>query len=244
MRTLSDNPIFLPLGEAALLVQFGESVDRAISERVVALDAVVNDADIAGLVETAPSFRSLMVQFDPLMTHSDAVRDQIAQLIANVNSATLSNRSFVLPACYEPEFGPDQVDVAEQTGLSVDEVIAIHSEQTFHVYMIGFLPGHPYLGNLPDSLNLPRRANPRVTVPKGSVATAVGLSVIYPVESPGGWNLLARTPVPLFSTNGAEPALLAPGDKVKFQPVPRTEFEKIAAAVGAGEWIAEREALQ
>src|SRR5690606_19723136 len=140
-----------------------------------------------------------------------------------------------LPVCYEGEAAPDLAAVAATLGIRVDELIAAHSGTEYRVYMLGFLPGFPFMGDLPAHLRLPRRAQPRVRVPAGSVAIATGLTAIYPWESPGGWHLLGRCPVPLFDARRAAPALLAAGDRVRFTPVSSAECRAIEAGLARGD---------
>ncbi len=150
-------------------------------------------------------------------------------------AVTAPGRRWRLPACYEGDAAPDLAATARAIGASEDEVIALHSGTEVHVYMLGFLPGFPFMGDLPDRLRLPRRSEPRVRVPAGSVAIANGLTVVYPWASPGGWHLLARCPVPLFDARRDAPALLAPADRVRFEPVDGAEYRRLEAAIAAGE---------
>ncbi|MEO1274383.1 MAG: 5-oxoprolinase subunit PxpB [Pseudomonadota bacterium] len=147
-------------------------------------------------------------------------------------------RHWHLPACYEGEYAPDLEDVAERAGMTPAAVVDLHAGIAHHVYMIGFLPGAPYMGDLPASIDFPRRSDPRTKVPAGSVAIAVGLTVIYPVTSPGGWHLIGRTPVTLFdkAAGGEAPALLRPGDAVSFVPTPPDRYAEISRAAAAGDW--------
>lgn len=237
-----DAPRFLPFGDAAILVEFGASVDRAVSARVVALDAAVRAARVPGLLETAPSFRSLMVQFDPLATDAEAVSAAIRPLLDGAtDQGAGGGRLWRLPACYEGELAPDLGEVAELAGLTPAQVVDLHVETRHHVYMIGFLPGCPYMGDLPKSIDFPRKTTPRTVVPLGSVAIAVGLTVIYPAVSPGGWRLIGRTPTPLFDAAADPPALLEPGDQVRFEPVDRAVYERLARDVAEGGWRPEPE---
>jgi KipI family sensor histidine kinase inhibitor len=136
--------------------------------------------------------------------------------------------------CYDPAFALDLEDVAARTGLAPSEVVESHSATTYHVYMIGFLPGYPYMGDLPARLALPRRENPRTQVPAGSVAIATTMTAVYTLQSPGGWHILGRTPAPLWNRRRSPPAVLAPGDKVRFAPVSLDEFERLAQRAAAG----------
>ena len=235
-------PRFLDFGDAALLVEFGDTIDRRVSETVMALDARLRDSPPEGVTETAPAFRSLLVQFDPLATDARAVAAAIRPRLDGLEAAAAEGRRWRLPTCYAGDNAPDLAEVAARAGLPEDEVVARHSGPEHRVYMTGFLPGCPYLGDLDPAIDLPRRSDPRTRLPAGSVAIAVGLTVIYPVECPGGWSLIGRTPVPLFAPEAERAALLAPGDSVRFDPVGGREFARIAAAVAAGEWDPLREA--
>ena len=237
MADVTTPPRIIPSGDSAIVVEFGDAVDIALSARVLALDARIGEAAIPGVTECVPSFRSLLVQFDPIRTDGDAVAAQVLPLTkAADRAAGVSVRHWRLPCCYEGDFSPDLADVGAETGLNADDVIARHVATNFHVYMVGFLPGAPYLGDLPPELDLPRLQNPRLRVPAGSVAIAMGLSVIYPVESPGGWRIIGRCPAPMFSLESDPPALLAPGDKLRFEPVTRAEYDRLKAAAAQGEW--------
>lgn len=222
---------FLPSGDTAVVVEFGERMDRALNRRVLQLAAQVRAAGIPGVIETLPTFRSLMVHYDPLVTDSASVIPAIERLLDHGPSGPERSRLWRIPACYEAGQAPDLVDVAQRTGLGTEEIIRLHSGTRFQVYMIGFSPGLPYMGDLPESLSLPRRPDPRVRVPAGSIAIAAGMTSIYPVESPGGWHLIGTTPVRLFDLRWPRPALLSPGDMVSFEPIDAREFAAIHAAV-------------
>lgn len=227
---------FLSAGDTALVVEFGDRIDRSLSERVLRLGALVREQALPGVVEVVPTFRSLMVHYDPVATGGAALAGQLKGLLDEGAATAGEVKLWRIPACYEPTHAPDLADVAQQTGLTPDEVVRLHSEMRFHVYMTGFVPGYPYMGDLPDRLVLPRRANPRIRVPAGSIAIAGTMTAIYPLESPGGWHLIGATPVRLFDAARARPALLGPGDKVSFQPVSAGEFEAIRAASQAGRY--------
>lgn len=224
----------LSSGDTALVVEFGNRVDRALSDRVLALDAAVRAAEIPGITETVPSFRSLMVHYDPLATSAAALSSALAGLLDRAGTVAGAARVWRIPVCYDPACASDLAEVASRTGLSREEVVALHSGSLYHVYMLGFLPGYPYLGDLPPALMLPRREEPRLRVLPGSIGIATSLTAIYPLESPGGWHLIGATPVRLFDARRQPPALLAPGDAVRFEPVGLAEYEDIRAAVAAG----------
>jgi KipI family sensor histidine kinase inhibitor len=222
---------FLSAGDRALIVEFGDRIDRALSADVLRLNAIIRSEGLGGVVETVPTFRSLMVHYDPLLT----TRTNLEQAIKNLLDCDLGPRNdaklWRVPVCYEGEFAPDLAEVARLTGLTPDEVVALHSGTQFHVYMLGFLPGFPYMGDLPKALALPRRADPRLRVPAGSISIATSLTAIYPYESPGGWHLVGATPIRLFDPDRSRPALFAPGDAIVFQPIGLASFAAIRRAV-------------
>lgn len=222
-------PRFLPAGDAALVVEFGDVVDRVVSDRVLALSGVVRT--LPGVLITIPTFRSLLVQYDPLRTRARDLEAAIRTKLRDGAAVAKSVRRWHLPACYDERLAPDLAEVAERTNHSVADVVRLHSGTEYHVYVVGFAPGYGYLGDLPQELFLPRRAEPRVKVPAGSVSIALNLTGVYPQESPGGWHLIAACPVRFFDIEAARPAVLAAGDKVLFEPVDVPEYERIRAAV-------------
>jgi len=238
MPGTQSQPRFLSSGDTALVVEFGTAVARPLVERVLALDAAVRRAEIAGIVETVPTLRSLMVHYDPSVTSHAALVGVLAELCrtAGAEGAALTGRRVRLPACYELDVAPDIADVAMAAGLKIDEVVRRHAEVSYLVYMIGFLPGHPYMGDVAPPLDLPRRATPRTAVPQGGVAIANGMTSIYPIESPGGWHLIARTPARLFDIARTDPVLLAPGDRVTFEPIDLATYRTLDEAAAAGAW--------
>jgi inhibitor of KinA len=231
----------LSCGDTALAVELGDRVDRHINALVLALAERLTAAALAGVVEVVPTFRSLMIHYDPLTLPHEALKRQLAPLLSGLSPAAGSGRQWRIPVCYHDSVAPDIAEVAGRTGLSVARVVEAHSSVTYHVYMMGFLPGHPYLGDLPDELALPRRETPRTSVPAGSVSIATTLSAIYPLESPGGWHLIGRTPTPLWDSRRERPVLLAAGDQVRFLPVSLAEHDALAARGAAGEWRPEPE---
>ena len=194
-------------------------------------------ASLVGVTETVPSFRSLLIHYDPLLTSATELIKQLDSITDDGNELSFASRTWCIPVCYEGNKAPDLSIVAERTGLTTDQVIEAHCSQSYHVYMLGFLPGYPYMGDLPIELCLPRLENPRVQVPPGAVAIVTRLTAIYPVESPGGWHLIGSTPVLLFDSGDPRPARLIPGDQVRFTPVTRQAFGDIEASVAIGTYL-------
>lgn len=230
------SPRILDLGDRAITVEFGNAIDPALLARVAALDHACARAALPGVVETVPSFRSLTVVFDPLLTSRAALLPALEALLAQGGASdAVPSRRWLLPACYGGDFAPDLTEVAQRCGIGTDAVIELHAGREYVVYMLGFLPGFPFMGDVAEALHLPRRVEPRVAVPAGSVAIANGLTAIYPWQSPGGWHLLGNCPVPLFDVARASPALLAAGDRVRFEVIDASEHSRITQALVSGE---------
>lgn len=228
------NPRFLAAGDTALVVQFAEHVDREINHRVIALADHLRARGIAGVVDLVPTFRSLMIHYDPLALGGAELRTEVTAALAQVTADPPEGRLWRIPVRYGGEAGPDLGEVAERCGLTEEKVVALHGSVTYEVYMMGFLPGLPYLGVLPMELELPRRSEPRVRVPARSVSIAINQTNVYSMESPGGWHLLGRTPVEVFDRSLEDPILLAAGDRVRFEPIDRDAYEAVRARVESG----------
>jgi inhibitor of KinA len=239
----------LDAGDGAVTIEFGDQITSQLVGRVAALDKLLQAArergELAGVVETMPTFRSLTVLYDPLQSSRAALDPVLTALASQSEAAPAANgRRWRLPVCYGGEFGADLADVASATGLSPDAVVQLHADTELSVYMIGFMPGFPFMGDLPSALDMPRRREPRLRVPAGSVAITGSLTAIYPWQSPGGWQLIGRCPVPLFDAAAATPSLLAPGDTVRFEAITAQRLAELEAAITAGElgphaWLAE-----
>lgn len=227
------NVRFLAAGDTAVIVEFGDRIDRVVSDRVLRLSELVRAANLPGVVETVPTFRSLMVHYDPLATTSAHLNAALEKLVDSSRGEAQPVKLWRIPACYATSHAPDLAEVAQRTGLGIEEIIRLHSSTRFQIYMIGFVPGFPYMGDLPQPLVLPRRADPRIRVPAGSIAIATTMTAIYPLESPGGWHLIGATPIRLFDLRQPRPALLSPGDALRFEPISASEYEAIRAAVAA-----------
>jgi inhibitor of KinA len=224
----------LPAGDTALVVEFGDYVDRRISAIVLALAKRLTEVRLDGVIETVPTFRSLMVHFDPLVLPAASLIARIGELVQGLQITEEAGRLWRLPVCYDTRVAPDLADVAARTGLSPAQVIERHSAIAYHVYMLGFLPGQAYMGDVPAELALVRRDIPRPKIPAGSLAIATTMTCIFPLETPCGWHLIGRSPVPLWETRRGCGALLAPGDQVTFTPVSLREYESLLAKAAEG----------
>ncbi len=231
-------PEFFDCGESALIVDFGARMDIGLSVAILNLASQLADASLLGLIEVLPAFSSLTVFYDPLILAREDLISAVTRLCEVQTSELHGARLWEIPVHYGSASGADLPDVAARIGRTEDEVIAMHSAETYHVYMLGFLPGFAYMGDLPPELYLPRRTTPRSRVPAGSVAIAAEMTAIYPLESPGGWHLIGWTPVPLWDIRRMNEPLLRPGDKLSFKPVSSEDAAAIAAKIEAG-WLPE-----
>lgn len=222
------------LGDDALLIRVGDAIDASVNARVHALAGHIREASPPWLRDLVPAYASLAVFFDAGRTSADdphaVVGEFVMQLQDAGTAATDHATLHEIPVCYGGAHGEDLIAAARELGLDAATLIARHSAPTYTVAMIGFAPGFPYLLGLEPALALPRLATPRTHVPAGSVAIGGAQAGIYPRASPGGWRLLGRTPRVLFDTSRAEPALLQPGDQVRFFPIDAATFDRLGAA--------------
>jgi len=223
---MSDYKI-LTAGDTALVVEFGDRVDRQLSVRVLSLARALDRTRLDGIIETVPTYRSLMIHYDPLRLSAASLITAIAKLNDGLPAHDGTGRTWRIPVCYDASIAPDLDYVASECGLTPSQVIELHSETIYHVYMIGFMPGFAYLGDIPAELVLPRRLSPRQRVPAGSLAIAATMTCVYPGESPGGWHLIGRSPVELLKRRPIPATLLAPGDQVMFAPVSLHEYQRL-----------------
>jgi KipI family sensor histidine kinase inhibitor len=228
-------PKFLPAGDLAVSVELGDEISREVNARVLALDYLIQQKALAGIVETVPSFRSLLVYYDPLVVGCEELTAALRALVAQARPDALPpSRTVEIPCCYGGDLGFELEAAAAKLGLTPGEVVSLHAGADYHVYFVGFTPGLPYMTGMTDRLTIPRLETPRTRTPAGSVGIGGVQCCIYSVESPGGFWVLGRTPLRLYDPGALDPILLRAGDRVRFRPIDRSEFDAIAAAVGGG----------
>lgn len=221
-----------PAGEGSVIFYFDNPQPGDGGTTAHGLMRALDRLHLTGVLDCVPGRESLMVRFDPLLCSARDVISVCESLSTGANQE-VTPRGIEMPVLYE---GEDLDRLAARAGISRAEVVRLHSSREYTVYFIGFMPGFPYMGPLPEPLRLPRLSTPRIRVPAGSVAVAEELTGIYPASSPGGWHLLGRTPLRLFDPEQDPPALLLPGDMVRFRPVSAGEFNRLASASGDSSW--------
>ncbi|WP_293853531.1 5-oxoprolinase subunit PxpB [uncultured Alsobacter sp.] len=232
-------PRLLPCGDAAISVEFGEAIDPDLNTRVLALQAALADAPVPGVIETVPTYRALLVQFDPLATDVDHLVAAILAACRDPAGAQRTVRRWRVPVVYGGDFGIDLETLAAHHGMTPEEVVRRHSGGLYRVYMIGFMPGFAYLGGLDPALATPRRLEPRLETPAQSVSVGGAQAAISSVAAPSGWHLLGRTPARAFMP-GRDPVFLyEAGDEVVFEPIVAARWDALDAAAGRGEPVAE-----
>lgn len=235
-------PRILDCGECAVTVEFGDRIDDAFAARVQALDVALAAAPLPGIVETVPTYRALMVHYDPLILPRPALVAHLQAAIAVPVATPGQGRLWHLPACYDPEMAEDMAVISADCGVSPGQVAALHAGAEFTVVMYGFAPGWAYLSGLPPALTLPRRTSPRDRIPAGSLIIAGGQAIVAALAMPSGWHILGRTPERLFNPARDPAFLLAPGDRLRFEPVDATTFAALEARAAAGETLARQTA--
>ncbi|MCP4577702.1 MAG: 5-oxoprolinase subunit PxpB [Deltaproteobacteria bacterium] len=222
---LYEKPVYQPMGDRSLLVALGNEIHMAVHERVRRLFLAVKQACLNTLLDAVPGYCSLLLVFDPLNTTSDQIRKTIDDLFHHVDEFELPEPANIeIPVVYGGEYGPDLEWVAEYHKTTPEDVIFRHTQNGYRVYMIGFIPGFPYMGELPETLETPRKKTPRTAVPRGSVGLAQKQTGIYPARSPGGWQIIGRTPLNLFDPLKNPPSLLEMGDRVQFFRITEEEM--------------------
>lgn len=214
--------------DSSLLIEFGNAVSQQLHARVLALFHALLDEHDPRIRNLHPGYASLLIDFDPLRLSHEQLAAHVHKLIdAEIVIKNTSSRTVEIPVCYDEEFGPDLGDVASHNNISIEEVVRLHTSANYLVYFLGFSPGFAYMGGLSEALRTPRLATPRIRVAAGSVGIAGEQTGVYPIDSPGGWRLIGRTPVRMFDASADPPTRLQPGDMVRFTSIPRSSFEEL-----------------
>jgi KipI family sensor histidine kinase inhibitor len=226
MGLYSDAKSYL-MGDRGLLLEFGDEISREINEKVRRMALAVQAEAIEGIIETVPTYRSLLIIYNPVILPIEDLKKRLKKIEGGLQTTPLPEPKLTrIPVVYGGNYGPDLEEVAKYLHASPEEVVQLHCSKPYLIYMIGFMPGYPYMGELPQALVTPRLKTPRLLVPKGSVAIAQRQTGIYSMESPGGWQILGRTPVELFHPEKDPPALLQMGDFVQFYQISEKEFKE------------------
>lgn len=236
---------FLQNGDTAITVCFENEISKEVNRNVTSFTSAVEEKRIKGVIELIPAFNSVTVLYDSTVTSSRLLKMRLESIIRNMGSASLSKPTlYKIPVCYDDEFSPDMKNVEAHTGLEREEIIALHSSADYLIYMLGFLPGFAYLGEMDKRLATPRLDSPRVEIARGSVGIGGEQTGIYPVASPGGWQLIGKTPVLVYDKNRQEPILYKSGDYIRFIPITRQEYYEIEKEVENGSYSVETEEVR
>ncbi|MCR5301212.1 MAG: 5-oxoprolinase subunit PxpB [Lachnospiraceae bacterium] len=221
-------PRILPTGDRALTVELGNEIDEHINARLMGLIKILSAERIKGIEEFVPSFCSVLIHYNPAILSYTKMTEIVNRAIATpVQEGARHKRVVKIPVCYGGQFGPDIEDVAEHAGISVEEVIKIHTSEPYLVYMLGFQPGFPYLGGLDERIYTPRLETPRIRLEAGSVGIGGAQTGLYPMESPGGWRIIGVTPVRCYNPDKDVPIPYMAGDHIKFESITKEEFEEL-----------------
>lgn len=233
-----ETPVFLPAGDMGVVVELGDEISAEINRKVRSLTDALEQDGVPGVFDFLPTYRSVLVYYDPLVASASEVRNGIERLIEHEREAQTDIRHVVhIPTLYGGDMGPDIAFVAQHSGIDAQEVIRIHSGSDYLVYMMGFSPGFAYLGGLDERLATPRLQSPRTEIPAGAVGIAETQTGVYPMASPGGWQLIGRTPLKLFDPARDSPALLSAGDYVRFVPLESHDaYDEIRQQVDSGDY--------
>ncbi len=221
---------YLTAGDRALVIEFGDKIEEQINSKIRSLTLAMEIEDIIGIIETVPTYRSLMVIYEPMIIELNELIDKVKSIEVKMDAIKLPDtRVIEIPTLYGGEYGQDIEFVAQHNKISLSEVIKIHTSMEYLIYMMGFTPGFPYLGGMNHSIATPRLQIPRAKIPVGSVGIAGNQTGIYPIESPGGWQLIGRTPVKLYDPYRKNPVLFNAGDYIKFVQIDEYEYKNIEA---------------
>ncbi|MCR5673377.1 MAG: 5-oxoprolinase subunit PxpB [Lachnospiraceae bacterium] len=230
-------PRILPTGDRALTVELGNEIDEHINAKLMGLIKALSDARIKGIEEFVPSFRAVLIHYNPAILSYQKITDIVDNALkSSIRESVRHSRTVVIPVCYDRQYGPDIDDVAAHAGISVEEVIKIHTSTPYLVYMLGFQPGFPYLGGLDERIHTPRLETPRIKLEAGSVGIGGGQTGLYPMESPGGWRIIGVTPVRCYNPSKEKPIPYSAGDHIKFESITKEEFLELREKDLKGEY--------
>lgn len=227
---------FLPCGDSALVLQLGDRIDAQINARIIRLASAIEDMAIPGVTDIVPTYRSLLLRYDPQQVRGAALQDMMAQITLD-DGADVPGRLWTVPCLYGGAVGQDLDDLAQMKNMTRDELIALHSAAEYRIYMIGFAPGFAYLGGLPDALHTPRLPKPRQNIPVGAIGIGGQQGNINSVSGPSGWRFVGWTPLRSFDPHRAEPFLFRAGDRIRFRPITQDEASDLSRRAEAGEMI-------
>jgi KipI family sensor histidine kinase inhibitor len=227
----------LTAGDSSLLVEFGHEISPEINRKISSTVQLMKEQHIEGIVDVIPTYCSLLVNYDPLVIGYKDLKKRLEGLVkVDVKSGEGKKTIVEIPVCYGGEYGPDIANIAEHAGLTEEEVIKIHSSKDYLIYMLGFLPGFTYLGGLDERIHTPRLASPRIKIRAGSVGIGGSQTGIYPLDSPGGWQLMGMTPVKTYDPDREVPILVEAGQYIRFIPIDEAEYLRIEELVDRGEY--------
>lgn len=227
----------LTAGDSSLLVEFGKEISPEINRRIANTVQLMREQQIEGVVDMIPAFCSLLINYDPRVISYEKMKKRIQALVrVDIKRGETSKRLFEIPVVYGGEYGPDLAFIAQNAGLSQEEVIKIHSSSDYLIYMLGFLPGFCYLGGLDERIHTPRLSTPRIKIPAGSVGIGGSQTGIYPLDSPGGWQLMGMTPVKTYDPDREVPILVEAGDYIRFVPIDEEEYLRVKDLADRGEY--------
>lgn len=227
----------LTAGDSSILVEFGKEISPEINRRIANTVQLMREQHIEGVVDVIPAFCSLLINYDPRVISYEKMKKRIQALVrVDIKRGETSKRLFEIPVVYGGEYGPDLAFIAQNAGMSEEEVIKIHSSSDYLIYMLGFLPGFCYLGGLDERIHTPRLSTPRIKIPAGSVGIGGSQTGIYPLDSPGGWQLMGMTPVKTYDPDREVPILVEAGDYIRFVPIDEAEYLRIKDLADRGEY--------
>jgi KipI family sensor histidine kinase inhibitor len=234
MTDASAPPRFLLAGETALVVEYGQVIDPRLHDLVLGLDAALAGMEIPGIVETVPTYRSLLIHFDPRRITTESLIETLSRLDLAFTAAPQKAKRWRIPVCYDPSLAEDLVEVAASLGLAPDTVASLHVGAAYRVYMYGFAPGFTFLGGLPEELTISRRATPRPPAPPGSLLIAGGQALISTIAMPTGWYVIGQTPVRMFDPRRDPPFAVAVGDDIRFEAIDLDAYRSLQRQAEAG----------